>query len=191
MYTLTALENLQSLVNKTKVHPSEYTSSILQRLVQSTDFLKFTALRKYIEFSNSDDPLFLVPLRKFQNLELTGDYNKRSIISLFNLTEAYQLRLHHADRFLRETDGSEQLPPDTRSLELKTKKVNEFEYEIIFDEVVRKEKRRPNNSTNTIQKIMLPGLHTKKKGLQLEQDEDISNKIRRLINHSKTIERND
>jgi hypothetical protein len=48
LYTLTALENLQSLANRTKVHPSEYTTSILQRLVQSTDFLRFTALRKHI-----------------------------------------------------------------------------------------------------------------------------------------------
>ena len=51
-----------------RVARSEYVSEILQKLVQDTDFLRFTGLRKHIKFSNADDPLFLVPLRKFQNL---------------------------------------------------------------------------------------------------------------------------
>jgi hypothetical protein len=59
----------------------------------------------------------------------------------------------------------------------------------VYDEAARKGRSRPNKSTSTIQKIMLPGLPTKKKGPQLEQDEDIGNKIRRLVNHSKPIER--
>ncbi len=58
----------------------------MKKLIQGTDFLKFTSLRKHIEFSNHDDPLFLIPLRKFKNLELTTDYNKKSIIDLFTVS---------------------------------------------------------------------------------------------------------
>jgi hypothetical protein len=67
--------------------------------------------------------------------------------------------------------------------------VSELDYdEIVYDEAARRGKRRPTKSTKTMQKFMLPGLPTKKNGLQLDPNEGIANKIRRLIN-TKTVER--
>lgn len=68
LYNLTIIENLVNLTERLKIQNSEYCTEIVRKIVQGTDFLRFTLLRKYIEFSNSDDPLFLIPLKKFRNL---------------------------------------------------------------------------------------------------------------------------
>jgi hypothetical protein len=146
LYSLTILENLQNLVSRMRVDRSEYVSEILQKLVQDTDFLRFTALRKHIEFSNGDDPLFLVPLRKFQNHRLDSDYNKRSIINLFTLTESYQVRLYNADCFLRGVDSQE--PEGFKSLELKQRRVSQLDCD--------GQRGRPIKSSKNIPKFLLP-----------------------------------
>lgn len=68
LYNLTIIENLVNLTERLKIQNSEYCTEIVRKIVQGTDFLRFTLLRKHIEFSNSDDPLFLIPLKKFRNL---------------------------------------------------------------------------------------------------------------------------
>jgi hypothetical protein len=56
-------------------------------LLFDSDFIRLSQLRKYIEFSKRYDPLFIIPLKKFWNLERASDYNKREIIDLFTMSE--------------------------------------------------------------------------------------------------------
>lgn len=68
------------------------------------DFLRLSGLRKFIEFSNHNDPLFMVPLRKFWNMEVAADCHRRPIIDLFTLDADYHKRLEAADRFIKNTE---------------------------------------------------------------------------------------
>lgn len=61
----------------------KYGSNIIKKLSTDIDFLRYSPLRKYFEFANSNDPLFLYPTRKFWNLSLASNYNNRSVINFF------------------------------------------------------------------------------------------------------------
>jgi hypothetical protein len=64
---------------------NKYFNQVVDRLGYDVDFLRFTWLRKHLEFSNCNDPLFIYPFRRFSSLEMTTDYHHRPIIELFEL----------------------------------------------------------------------------------------------------------
>lgn len=104
MYTLLIIEKVTSCKRKLQVHDSPYFTEILQKLGQDVDFLRLSGLRKFIEFSNHNDPLFMVPLRKFWNMEVAADCHRRPIIDLFTLDADYHKRLEAADRSIKNTE---------------------------------------------------------------------------------------
>ncbi len=68
-----------------------------------SDFIRLSQLRKYIEFSKSYDPLFMIPLKKFWNLERTSEgSNKMVIVDLFTVSEEERERLEKSDQYLRQ-----------------------------------------------------------------------------------------
>lgn len=74
---------------------------------EDSDFLRISALKNYIPFSDSRDPLFIVPLNRFWTDLPTEQMQRRPIIDLFNLDTDYQRRLEIADAFLEKMEIKE------------------------------------------------------------------------------------
>jgi hypothetical protein len=100
------IEKVSICKKKLKVGESSYFFEILQKLGQDVDFLRLSALRKFIEFSNHNDPLFMVPYKRFWSLEVVTDCHRRPIIDLFTLDAEYHKRIEAADKFLRNIEKS-------------------------------------------------------------------------------------
>lgn len=95
MYSLMIIENMCKLRRKHRIEVVPYISEIIDRICLDTDFLRFSPLRKNIEFANCD-PLFLSPFHKFWNLSMKSDYNRRPVINLFTIDPDYKERLLNA-----------------------------------------------------------------------------------------------
>ena len=81
-----------------------YGNTVLHKLSTDIDFLRYSPLRKHIEFSNSNDPLLLYPLRKFWNLKMVSNFNSRAVINLFEISPEMKDRLLNAERVLKGGD---------------------------------------------------------------------------------------
>lgn len=88
-----------------KSEESGYFSEVIDKISRDIDFLRFSYLRRFIEFSSNHDPLFIVPLKKFENLEC-ANCSRRSIIELFTLKSEYRKRLKMADNFSKRICGN-------------------------------------------------------------------------------------
>ena len=113
--TLTAIEEIGKWRGRTQIDPNDdtYGNTVLHKVSTDVDFLRSSPLRKHIEFSNSNDPLFLYPLRKFWNLKLVSNFNNRSVMNLFEVPLQLKERLLKAEKVLKGGDLFEEASSDS------------------------------------------------------------------------------
>lgn len=78
-----------------------YGNAVMHKISTDIDFLRYSPLRKNIEFSNSNDPLFLYPLRKFWSLKMNSNYNSRAVLNLFEISSQMRERLNKAENVIK------------------------------------------------------------------------------------------
>ena len=104
--SLEIIEEIGIWRNKVKISQNDdtYGNTVLSKLSTDVDFLRYSPLRKHIEFANSNDPLFLYPLRKFWNLKMVSNFNSRAVINLFEISPEMKERILNAERVLKGGD---------------------------------------------------------------------------------------
>lgn len=183
MYSLLIIEKVANCKRKLQVHDSPYFAEILTKLGQDVDFLRLSALRKFIEFSNHNDPLFMVPLRKFWNMEVAADCHRRPIIDLFTLDADYHKRLEAADRLIRNT---EKVDGTTQEM------LNDIDTRSIIEKAIEQSEKNGEGREqyiSTLQKFTLPSLRSRQKTEEaytsVKTKEVVSNLIKEVISEYK------
>jgi hypothetical protein len=58
---------------------SPYIGEVFFQLLLNMDFLRTTALRKHMYLSNDQDPLFLIPLKRFKSQQ--DNFNQERVLA--------------------------------------------------------------------------------------------------------------